>query len=186
MAGKRKDISNQKYGKLTVIDFSHMVDKHSYWNCKCECGNMHKVRVDCLKSGLVKSCGCLNYQTREHAKTHGKSNTKLYRVFYAMIQRCEDETCKVFKHYAGRGISICDEWRNDFVTFYNWAMMNGYKECLTIDRINNNGNYEPSNCRWITQKEQNLNTRRNVKKKSVTTIPKGSTPTIDTLVEAVN
>ena len=92
---------------------------------------------------------------------HGMAHTKIYRVYCRIKQRCYDKNVKEFKYYGGRGIEMCDEWRNDFMAFYTWAMANGYKEGLTIDRKDVNGNYEPSNCCWITQKEQNNNTRAN-------------------------
>ena len=93
--------------------------------------------------------------------THGKRNTRLYCIWVSMKQRCYNKNNKDFVKYGSRGIKICDEWLNNFMSFYNWSMENSYKEDLTIDRINNNGNYEPSNCRWITQKAQTYNIRRN-------------------------
>lgn len=92
-------------------------------------------------------------------KTHGKSNTKLYRVWNSIKQRCYNPTDKFYYCYGGRGINVCDEWRNDFATFYDWAIHNGYRENLTIDRIDVNGNYVPSNCRWVDNKTQQRNRR---------------------------
>lgn len=92
---------------------------------------------------------------------HGKYKTKLYNVYHSMLDRCLNEKSKVYKHYGSRGIKVFDEWLKDFSNFYNWAIGNGYKEGLSIDRIDVNGNYEPSNCRWVTQKEQNINKRNN-------------------------
>lgn len=93
---------------------------------------------------------------------HGDSNTRLYNVWAGIIYRCENKKCKSYKHYGGRGISVCDEWRKKYSTFKDWAMANGYKENLTIDRIDVNGNYEPLNCRWVTMKKQANNKRTNL------------------------
>ena len=113
-----------------------------------------------LKSGKIKSCGCLNKQGNPK---HGLRYTRLYRIWINMKTRCYNKNTNRYKDYGARGITICNEWRNDFMSFYNWSMNNGYDENLTIDRINNDKNYEPSNCRWITVKEQNRNKRNNIK-----------------------
>lgn len=120
-----------------------------------------------LQSGSVKSCGCLHLEInrtilRTLNITHDKTNTKLYQVWSSMKQRCYHGNNKNYKHYGGRGIIMCDEWLNDFMNFYNWSMDNGYDDTLTIDRIDVNGNYEPSNCRWATMKQQNRNQRRTI------------------------
>lgn len=158
MAGKLKDLSGQIFGRLTVVNFSHMVAKHSYWNCVCECGKTHKVRSDCLKNGLVKSCGCLNSEAK--VTTHGKSKTKLYHVWASMKDRCNNPNNKRgARYYQPKGITYCKEWES-FEPFHEWAISHGYEEGLTLDRINNDGNYEPSNCRWVTMKVQNNNKRQ--------------------------
>ena len=154
MSGKLKDLTGQVFGRLTVESFSHMNGKHSYWNCRCECGNIHIVRSDCLKGGLVKSCGCLNREPR--GITHGQSKTKLYHVWAGIKQRCNNPNANHYDRYGGRGITYCKEWEK-YEPFYTWAMNNGYQEGLTIDRIDNDGNYEPTNCRWITIAEQQRN-----------------------------
>lgn len=153
-----------KFGRLTVLEFSHMKGKHSYWKCRCDCGVEKVIRSDTFTSKSDKpktqSCGCLNRESK--SKTHGESRTKLYHVWATMKNRCNDENNANYRHYGGRGIQVCNEWSQDYVVFRDWAVENGYSEGLTLDRINVNGNYEPLNCRWITQEEQNRNTRSTI------------------------
>lgn len=161
----KKEVNNmvgQKFGRLTVLDETNhrRKDGHKVYKCKCDCGVISYVASNCLVTGRTKSCGCLNHK-RFNVK-HGKSDTKLYHVFKCMKERCYKKYNYNYKHYGGRGIKICDEWLNDFMNFYNWAIANGYNDNLTIDRINVNGNYEPSNCRWVDMKHQNNNKRNNV------------------------
>ena len=130
--------------------------KRRYGLYKCFCGNEFKTQFDSIKAGLTKSCGCL-YSI---AKTkHKLTKHKLYFVWDNMIRRCHNYKNPVYKYYGGRGIQVCNEWKKDFISFYNWALKNGYKEKLTIDRKNNDGNYEPSNCRWVSKSTQSQNTR---------------------------
>ena len=98
----------------------------------------------------------------KNKKLHGKSNTRLFRIWSHIKDRCDNPNNDAYKNYCKIGVTICNEWKNDFMSFYNWAMSNGYKDNLTIDRIENNGNYQPNNCRWITIKQQHRNTRRNI------------------------
>ena len=162
----------QKFGKLTVISFHHKKERvygnrrrtFCYYLCKCDCGNETIVAKDFLikKKNPTKSCGCISKNfLRSLTMTHGKSNTRLFRIWAHIKDRCFNENNDAYKNYGGRGISMCLEWKNDFMSFYNWAKENGYNNNLTIDRKDNNGNYEPKNCRWITAKEQHRNTRRN-------------------------
>lgn len=157
-----KDITGQKFGKLTVI--KHAKSKKGYhgamWECVCECGNTIVVNGQNLKSGNTTSCGCIGRENRAASvRTHGMSGSRLHRIWKAMHTRCYNPNSYAYKYYGGRGIQICDEWKDDFQDFYRWSMSHGYAENLTIDRINTNGNYEPNNCRWTTIAEQNKNKR---------------------------
>lgn len=156
-----EDICGKRYGKLTVrsVDKDRTTKKHTYWFCECDCGNVVSVRADCLKSGTTKSCKCLWTAEESHHKKHGMSSTKLYHVFYAMLQRCENEKDKRYRDYGERGIRVCDEWKANPESFLKWAMENGYKEGLTIERVDNNKGYSPENCKWITIAERQKNKR---------------------------
>lgn len=154
------DLTGQRFGKLTIIKRATNKGKETAWECLCDCGNVCHVSVANLRSG-TKSCGCLRHEGR-NAK-HGKCNTRLYTIWSSMKERCFNKNSYAYKWYGMKGIIVCDEWRgeNGFENFYNWAMQNGYKQGLSIDRIDVYGNYEPSNCRWadmITQANNKSNT----------------------------
>ena len=157
------DLIGKKFGKLTVIKNVGIDKKYNtLWLCKCDCGNEKIVARYKLTIGNTKSCGCLKKQHCSNLhKIHGLSNTKIGYTWRGMKSRCYNPKNENYKNYGGRGIKVCDEWLNDFMNFYNWSINNGYKEDLSIDRINSDGNYEPNNCRWIPWKEQTRNTRRN-------------------------
>lgn len=160
------DLTGKQYGRLTVIKLNGK-DKHNnaMWECKCSCGNNIIIRGATLRNGRARSCGCLHRElTKLLAKnniTHNKSNTRLYRIWQNMKSRCYYKQNNRYKDYGERGIVVCDEWKNNFKSFYNWSIKNGYNENLTIDRLDVNGNYTPTNCRWATNEQQAKNKRSN-------------------------
>ena len=150
-----KDITGQRFGRLIALKHIGFASNHvALWKCKCDCGKMIVARECNLHSGITKSCGCLQIERTKKANSkHGKTNTRLYNIWSKMKERCCNPTRKAYKNYGKKGVSVCDEWLNDFQKFHDWAIVSGYKDNLTIDRINSDGNYEPNNCRWITLSE---------------------------------
>lgn len=164
---KALDLVGQRFGRLVVIERAENNKwGQSRWRCKCDCGNEIVTTANSLTRGHSKSCGCYNLEKCIERlpvkRTHCLSRTPLYRSWILMKQRCFNSDRKDWMEYGGRGITICDEWL-DSSKFFEWALVNGYKEGLTLDRIDTNGNYEPSNCRWATAKEQTRNRRNTVK-----------------------
>lgn len=165
------NLIGQKIGRLTILDeYQKYVNNRNrrYLLCKCDCGNIVEVRKDCIGVGSRKtnSCGCQKKEkaainvTKNHK--HKQSGTRLYYIWQGMKTRCYNKNSNCYERYGGRGIKVCNEWLNDFQAFYDWAMENGYKNGLTIDRINNDGDYEPKNCRWTGSIEQCRNRRSNI------------------------
>lgn len=160
--------------RLEIVEFAGFKEsirgkRTAMWKCKCLCG---KEIIRCgrdIRDGTTKSCGCLRkeitaFRNKKEKSTHGESrkNSRLYTIWGNMKSRCYDERNASYKHYGGRGISVCDEWRLSYETFKAWAIQTGYSDNLTLDRISVNGNYEPSNCRWATWEEQENNKTTNV------------------------
>lgn len=157
----RVNLVGQKFGKLTVLGEDVERNKgRVYWICKCDCGNIARVTTANLRSGSVKSCGCLVKETAKKVNSkHNMRGTRLYSIWVDMRRRCRNKNYHAYKNYGGRGIFVCKEWDEDFMPFYNWSINNGYADNLSIDRINNNDGYYPENCRWVTALEQGNNTR---------------------------
>lgn len=159
-----QDLTGNKYGRLIVIERDGRKNKRTTWRCKCECGNEKVIAGADLKSGRVHSCGCLKKELMAAKQTtHGMCRTRLHAIWGNMKARCYNDNNKEYHRYGGRGIKVCEEWCNDFIKFNEWAISNGYREGLQIDRIDNDGNYEPSNCRWVTKKENGNNTSKSIR-----------------------
>ena len=165
---KTIDISNQKFGRLTAIEKSTNISGKTVWKCICDCGKIAYVTTSNLTCNRIRSCGCIKQEIlMKRNITHNQRHTKLYNVWKGIKQRCYNPKSQSYHNYGARGIKMCNEWLNDFQSFYEWSYANGYstenqndeKHKLTLDRIDVNGNYEPSNCRWVDRKTQASNMR---------------------------
>jgi hypothetical protein len=159
------DITGKNFNNLLVIKQAYIENRHVYWLCKCDCGKECIVQGNRIKSGHTKSCGCRKQNIFDNGgpnKTHGSSKSRLYRIWAGMIRRCCNPNSEKFKKdYQDRGITICPEWR-DFSVFSKWAINNGYRNDLTIDRKDNDKGYYSENCRWATAKQQGNNKQNNI------------------------
>lgn len=155
------DLTGQRFGRLVVIERAdNSADGRARWLCRCDCGQSKTVLGEHLKKGRTKSCGCAKSESSsKRFKKHGGRNSKLYRIWSNMKDRCNNPDCKVYSDYGGRGIKVCKEWIDDFSAFQKWALANGYKEGLTIDRKNNDKGYSLDNYRWTDRKIQGNNKR---------------------------
>jgi hypothetical protein len=173
--GRFIDLTDQKFGRLTVKYRGENRCGHPTWYCECECGGHKEILGEHLRGGFINSCGCLQKEICGSVhRTHGQSrtkyshrpdgtdNTRPYLIWKNMRQRCGNPKNPNYDRYGGRGISVCDEW-NDYIIFYEWAIQNGYSDKLTLERKDNDLGYDPSNCKWATHKEQmNNNSRSNM------------------------
>lgn len=162
---KKLDLTGQRFGRLTVVECcGRSKDGQKVYLCRCDCGTEKKVRSGNLRNGNTQSCGCLSAEktaerSRKRLLVHGGCGTRLYSIWIDMRSRCTWNKAINWHLYGGRGIKVCDEWVNNFTAFRDWAMTNGYSDDLQLDRIDNDGNYEPCNCKWSTRIEQGNNRR---------------------------
>lgn len=150
-----KNLTNQTFGYLTCIsiDTTKTTSKHTYWLCKCICGKKRSLQTYQLTSGKVTSCGCKNTRRLKVPQ----SQKRLYGIYNSMLSRCYKQNNISYKYYGLKGITVCDEWKNSFSSFSDWALNNGYTDTLSIDRIDNSLGYCPTNCRWIPLQDQQAN-----------------------------
>ena len=158
-----KNLIGNRYGRLVVIAKADPLNGHTRWMCKCDCGKECIVHKSSLLSGNTKSCGCFRVENAKKLYSGVRQNDKqLYSVWAGIKQRCNNRNHKSYHNYGGRGIKMDSEWANNYETFYNWAIQSGYKSGLEIDRIDNDGDYCASNCRFVDRSTQ-ANNKRNVK-----------------------
>lgn len=165
--GRIKDMTDMKVGFCHVVSYAGLdKERRALWKCICDCGNAFIARGKDLRNGSTKSCGCFKTRVAKrngnNNKTHGETKTRLYNIWRGIKKRCLLPNDTSYEWYGAKGITICDEWLESYEVFREWALKNGYEDNLSIDRVDNNGNYEPSNCRWITMKEQENNRTNNV------------------------
>lgn len=160
----RKNEIGNRYSYVTITQEQPETLKNKQIQCLCDCGSIFIGNINNLRNGHAQSCGCLiTARSKQASTTHGKSYTRLYKIYAGMKERCYNPNHHKFKSYGKRGVTICDKWLNDFDLFYKWAEHNNYSDDLTIDRINVDGCYSPENCRWISNNEQQLNKTDTIK-----------------------
>lgn len=157
------DLHGQRFGKLVVIAPAERAENgKTRWLCRCDCGRETVVKTNALRTGDTKSCGCLVKEASSNAhKKHGMCETRLYRIWRGMKNRCCNPNARDYPYYGGRGIEVFPKWSENYAEFQEWALSHGYRTDLTLDRVDTNGNYCPENCRWVTWKEQALNKTNN-------------------------
>lgn len=162
-----RDLTGERFGKLVVLckaepRITAKGKTESIWHCKCDCGIEKNVLERNLIYSGTSSCGCLQRECiGKLRRKHGDTGTRLYQAWENMRARCNRKSSREYENYGGRGISVCEEWQASYESFKKWALSNGYADNLTLDRIDTNGNYEPSNCRWISNQLQQYNKRNN-------------------------
>lgn len=156
---KKLELTGRTFGHYKVLGISEPRNGKRTWKCKCLlCGRIKDVTTNGLTSGRQQSCGCQSYKGKSNGQyAHGLSGHKLNKLWRNIKTRCYNPNSRAYKYYGARGIAVCDEWKNDFKSFYEWCISHGYKDGLTIERINYDGNYEPSNCKFISFQEQQRN-----------------------------
>ncbi len=161
----KNDLTGKRFGRLTVIGLDDKSSRKTYYVCRCDCGNIKTIRSDALTMGKTTSCGCKKKEQDTFnldRRTHNMSHTRLHNIWLGIKKRCYNTHDPRYHRYGGRGITVCDEWKSDFVSFYEWSLNNGYEDNLTIDRIDNNKGYYPENCRWVNDEIQCRNRETNI------------------------
>ena len=158
----KNPLKTNVFGRLTVVGLSHIGHKGmKFWKLSCSCGGSTVASTGDLNANKRKSCGCIKREKLiARNTTHGQKGTRLYRIWQGMLQRCSNPNVKSYKNYGGRGISVCGGWITSFPQFRLWANLNGYTNTLTIERVDNDGNYQPNNCKWIPKADQAKNRRQ--------------------------